>query len=145
MWYLEMLISLCIIGVLGTGIYFADAARERYEVDCETLRLVNTLTELQERSRGHKYAVDERFLPWCQIYEDRYVVHHTVKDRLGKTYYLQNGVKIDLMGQSYSYTFKQNSLYGKTANKTLKVYKNSSSKYIAVSRIGRIRVYNMKS
>ena len=144
MWYLEMLISLCIIGVLGTGIYFADAARERYEVDCETLRLVNALTEVQERSRGYKYAVDERFLPVCQIYEDRYVIRRTLKDK-GEIYYLQNGVKIDLMGQSYSYIFKQNSLYGNTANKTLKVYKNSSSKYIAVSRIGRIRIYNIRS
>lgn len=145
MWYLEMLVSLCIIGVLGTGIYFADAARERYEVDCETLRLVNALTEVQERSRGHKYAVDERFLPWCRIYEDRYVIYRTVKDS-GETYYLQNGVKIDLMGASgYGYAFKQNSLYGNTANKTLKVYKNNSSKYIVVSRIGRIRVYNVKS
>lgn len=145
MWYLEMLISLCIIGVLGTGIYYADAARERYEVDCETLRLVNVLTEVQERSRRHKYTSDERFLPSCHIYEDKYIIRRTIDDK-GETYYLQNGVKIDLMGHSgFFYLFKQNSLYGNTANKTLKVYKNNSSKYIAISRIGRIRVYNIKS
>ncbi len=146
MWYIECLLSICMIALLGGGVYFGDMASEKYQVNCETVRLVNIFQEIQERSQNYHFGKNGDFSPSCNVYPDRYVIRRFAgKGESDETYYLRNGVRIDtdeLPGMPY--TFKERSLYGGTENKTLKLYKNNTSKYIAINRVGRIRIYDKK-
>ncbi len=146
MWYIECLMSICMIALLGGSVYFSDMASEQYQVNCETVRLVNIFQEIQERSQNYHLEQNGDFIPSCSVYQDRYVIRRFAgNEGSSETYYLRNGVRIDTGELSgLAYIFKERSLYGGTTNKTLKVYKNKTSKYIAINRVGRIRIYDKK-
>lgn len=138
MWYIELICSLCILSVISGSIYFNNLNKEEHIVDCETLRLVSVLQEVQERSRNFHYMSNGDFVPSCRIYKDKYVLIRAVNDE--ETYYLPNDVKINFYDSADVFVYRQTSLYNKVTNKTLRIYKNNTAKYIIINRVGRIRI-----
>lgn len=139
MWYLELIVSLAILTTVSGSIYFSDLASDDYAVNYETIRLVSCLKEVQQRSRTIAIEDNVRYPPTCIIYKDKYQFN-IEGGRNGEYYYLKNGVKIDLYTSANFYTFKQMSLFNGFATKTIRVYKNKSTRYIVINRVGRIRI-----
>ena len=140
MHYIELAIAVCIMGLLGSGVYFTDMAKTEYEVNCETMNLVSALTEVQLHSQHRIWNDNGDFSPKCAVREDRYTIYRADAQG-GEVYYLKHGVRIDT-GTKYGgeYVFQELSLAGTVSNKTLTVYKGSSSNKVIIDRVGRIRV-----
>ena len=138
MHYIEVIFSICILSLMSYQLCFNNLARDEYLVNCEAIRLVSALEEVQERSRYCSYIKSSDNMPSCIIYKDKYVIHRSANDY--ETYYLPTDVKITVYGSSNGFVYQQKSLYGLVTNKTIRIYKNSTSKYIIINRVGRIRI-----
>ncbi len=139
MHYIELAIAVCIMGLLGCGVYFTDMAKTEYEVNCETMNLISTLAEVQLYSQHRAWNEKNDFSPKCKVQGDRYTLYRA-DEQGGEVYYLKHGVRIDTETKYGEYVFQEISLTGTVSNKTLTVYKGSSANKVIIDRVGRIRV-----